>query len=275
MELHPTSVAALILLGLFAGYLGALIGLGGGIILTPVLALGFGVDLRVAVATSLFGVIATSSAASTMRSYTQFANMRLGVGLEIFTALGGISGSVLAIKLPQRILAITLSIAVTCMALLLSYSRKRTDASHTEGDTPLNVEGDKRQLSLKGKKFYLSGFVFYIVGIFSGLLGIGGGFIRVPTMTLVMGIPFKVAAATSNAMLGMTAAVSLVNYLANGFVRLTLVAPVVLGTIGGALLGASKLQHLSPRVLQRVLTVILLIVAIQLTVRAFGGGFDR
>lgn len=286
MELHLAATLALLGTGLFAGWLGAMVGLGGGVVIIPALVLGFGVDIRVAVATSLVAVVATSTAAGSVFVGKGLTNMRLGMTLEVFTTLGGITGGLVALKVPQAALGVVFAALVTVTAVLMLRGR---DAHGAKGDAkeapelePPGVEEtgriageyfDAHQRALvpyRAERVPLGGAVSFLAGVLSGLLGVGGGFIKVPAMTMGMKVPFKVAAATSNFMIGVTAAASLFIYFSEGLVHPALAAPVALGVVGGALVGTATARRVSATLLRRVLAVVLLLVAVQLVLRAFG-----
>lgn len=294
MELHLPMLLGLLGLGLFAGWLGALVGLGGGIIVIPALVLGFGVDIRIAVATSLVTVVATSTAAGSIFVGKGLANMRLGMSLEVFTTLGGITGGLVAMKVPQTALGLIFAALVTVTAVLMFRGRdshggkqEAAPSSDDAGAEPPGVEErgrlagayyDAHQGALvpyEAVRLGVGGAVSFGAGVLSGLLGVGGGFIKVPAMTLGMKVPFKVAAATSNFMIGVTAAASLFIYFSEGLVHPALATPVALGVVVGAVGGSATARKVSATLLRRVLAVVLLAVAVQMTLRAFGVGLGR
>jgi uncharacterized membrane protein YfcA len=290
MELHLAATLALLGLGLFAGWLGALVGLGGGVVVIPALVLGFGLDIRVAVATSLVAVVATSTAAGSVFVGKGLANMRLGMTLEVFTTLGGIAGGLLALRVPQAALGVVFAALITVTAVLMLRQREvhGTKPGAGAGDVePPGVEerghiaGEYYDAHLgalvpyRARRVLAGGAVSFVAGILSGLLGVGGGFIKVPAMTMAMGVPFKVAAATSNFMIGVTAAASLFIYFSEGLVHPALAAPVALGVVGGALAGTATARRVSAAQLKRVLAVVLVFVAVQMVLRALGVSLGR
>lgn len=289
MELAGLSVVLLALAGFLAGGLGALVGIGGGVVLVPTLVLLFGVDIRLAVAASLVSVVATSTAAGSVWVGKGLANMRLGMTLEIATTLGGISGGLLAASVPPRVLAGLFSVMMVVTATLMMRGRDSHGAKPEDGpkapapkDEPA---GHEAVGSLAGSYYdpHANGLVHYeaahlplgsaisfTAGILSGMLGVGGGFIKVPAMNLGMRVPIKVAAATSNFMIGVTAVSSLFVYYARGFVHPYLAAPVALGVVVGALSGTALARRVSPRILRLVLSGVLILVAVQMLLKALG-----
>jgi len=235
-----------------AGLIGALIGLGGGVIITPMLVLGFDVDIRYAMGAALASVIATSSGAGAAYLRNGISNMRIGLFLCVATTIGAVAGAMLATVLDANTLSIIFGIALL-ITVALSLSKKSGEANLEIPSDPLAVK-----LRLPGtmpvgelRKAYpvlnvVPGFlVMFIAGILSGLLGIGSGSFKVVAMDQLMKIPFKVTTATSNFMIGVTAAASVGVYLKRGYLDPALVAPVALGVLAGAFLGA-KLLPIAP-----------------------------
>src|SRR5579863_921832 len=233
-----------------AGLIGALTGLGGGVILVPVLTLGFGVNLRYAVGASLISVIATSSGAASSYVKDGYANMRIGILMEVATTVGAIGGATLASRLPTGTIAIIFGIV-----LLYATFQSARPAAHP---VP-NASPDKlaQRLRLEGVEPTSTGPVPYaahhvpgglsvmaVAGAVSGLLGIGSGALKVLAMDRIMRLPFKVSTTTSNFMIGVTAAASAGIYLRHGFIHPAIVWPVMLGVLGGALIGARLVRHL-------------------------------
>lgn len=242
-------IFALVLLGLLAGSFGALVGLGGGVIIVPALTLLFDMPIQTAVGTSLVCVIATSSAAAAVYVQQQLADIRLGMVLELGTALGAITGAVIVTWLSQASLQIIFALFLFYAALLLWRRRASGDVS--------GVEVPAYQV----RNYPLGMGVSYLAGALSGMLGIGGGPIKVPLMYLAMGVPIKVAAATSNFMIGVTAAASAFLYYSRGSVVPGLTAPLVVGVFLGALVGARLLRRLESRWVQWLLILVLLYLA--------------
>ena len=251
--MHLGSVEALLLLilGVGAGWLGALVGIGGGIIVVPALVLGFGIEMRPAVAASLASVIATSTAAGSVYVGSGLTNMRLAMTLEIATTLGGITGGLLAAAVPSHVLAAIFAamMLVTVVLTLRAGGEEPHEAiaRPLAAETPIGRE-DFGQLAgayfdpalgrlvdYRATRLGLGSAVSFLAGLASGLLGLGGGFLKVPAMHLGMRVPLKVAAATSNFMIGVTAVSSFFVYFARGDLHPFLACTVTLGVVAGAL----------------------------------------
>ena len=259
-----------------AGVLGALIGLGGGIIITPMLVLGFGIDIRYAMGAALASVIATSSGAAAAYLRDGISNMRIGMFLCIATTTGAVGGAWLATVLDQRALSLIFG-AVLLATVGLSLRTHGGDESGRASD-PLAVE-----LRLPGVMPMPSGLqpyavvrvvpgflVMWLAGVLSGLLGIGSGAFKVLAMDQIMRIPFKVTTATSNFMIGVTAAASVGVYLNRGFFDPALVAPVALGALGGAFIGAKLLPVAPVKLLRAIFSTAVSIIAVQMILRGVG-----
>jgi len=264
--MHPVILqsAELIVLGLFAGAVGALTGIGGGLIITPVLTLVFGVPIHQAIGTSLCCVIATSSGAAASYVEHHLSNIRLGMTLELATTIGAVSGALVAGILQREALAIL-------FAVLLTYAggamvRRSFGAETSDPDGVASYTVRRLPWGLLG-----SG----VAGIVSGMLGVGGGVIKVPLMYLTMGIPFKVATATSNFMIGVTAAASAFIYYSRGDVRLLVTAPTAIGVFVGASLGTHLMRRAPSRWLALLFSSIVFYFAVMMTVKALQGGFAR
>jgi uncharacterized membrane protein YfcA len=285
MHLTLLTILSLIAVGAGAGLLGAMIGIGGGVLVVPALAFVFDVDLKVAIATSLVAVVATSTAAGSVYVGRGLANMRLGMTLETSTTIGGIIGGVLAVHVSQRALSLLFAALMVVTALLMLRSnrdRPKGVGKGTAGERTLGWEEPKRlagayfdertkvMVHYEVVRVWVGVGVALVAGILSGMLGIGGGFLKVPAMNLAMRVPLRVAAATSNVMIGVTAIASVFVYFAHGYVHPSLAAPVVLGVVGGSLGGSVLSARVSPRVLRFVLACVLVVVAVEMALRAKG-----
>jgi hypothetical protein len=258
---------------LLAGFLGSLTGLGGGVVIVPLLALAFGVDIRYAIGASLVSVIATSSGAAAAYVREGFSNIRIGMFLEMATTVGALIGAALATHVS------TSSIAII-FGLVLMYSAV-AGSGHRGSGGPVPAEQSGSSLagrlrlsgtypSPQGKCSYSSrrvplGFVLMLgAGALSGLLGIGSGAVKVLAMDRAMGLPFKVSTTTSNFMIGVTAAASAGVYLARGYIDPGLAMPVMLGVLGGALAGSKLLISAPVSILRRVFRGVLAALAIEM-----------
>ena len=261
---------SLICLGSFgAGFLGALTGLGGGVVIVPMLTLLFGVDIRLAIGASLISVIATSSGAAAAYVREGFSNIRIGMFLEIATTIGAIVGALMHPKLSTGLLAIIFGIILIYSALISSRPKPdRISGNPDKIATRLRMHGTFP--ALDGIKEYQvrnvpQGFgLMFIAGTVSGLLGIGSGAMKVLAMDQVMRIPFKVSTTTSNFMIGVTAAASAGIYLAEGYIRPGLTMPVMLGVLTGSLVGARVLAKTKTSKLRIVFATVVFILALEM-----------
>jgi hypothetical protein len=264
-------------LSMLAGFLGALTGLGGGVVVVPALTLALGVDIKYAIGASLVSVIATSSGAAAAYVREGFSNIRIGMFLEIATTLGAILGAVLAGRIGTHALAIIFGLILIQSAF---YSFKGPPGSELPvesdalgrrlrfgGSYPVN--GKREEYGVRNVR---TGFgIMFGAGTLSGLLGIGSGAVKVIAMDRAMRIPFKVSTTTSNFMIGVTAAASAGVYLSHGYIEPHVTMPVMLGVLGGALLGTRVLVHARVRTLRMVFGVVILALAIEMIVNGLSG----
>jgi len=269
---------ALILLGSFlAGFLGSLTGLGGGVVIVPLLALVFHVDMRYAIGASLVSVIATSSGAAAAYVREGYSNMRIGMFLEIATTIGAIAGALIA----ARVSTSTIAIVFGFVLLYSAYLSVRAQPPH-----PVNEPQDRlaRFLRLDGDYPTPQGSEHYTVhriplgfglmfgaGTLSGLLGIGSGAVKVLAMDQAMRIPFKISTTTSNFMIGVTAAASAGVYLARGYIDPGIAMPVVLGALAGSMLGAKVLVNARTRSLRFVFSAVIVALGFEMIFNGFTG----
>jgi uncharacterized protein len=260
-----------------AGVLGALTGLGGGVVLVPLLTLGFGVNLRYAAGASLVSVIATSSGAASSYVRDGYTNIRVGILLEVATSIGAVAGALIAGRLSTGVIA-------EIFGAVLLYSAFKTvapDAEPTPGGTrdalATRLRLDGALPTPGGEAPYTVhrvplGFgVMTIAGMLSGLLGVGSGALKVLAMDRVMRLPFKVSTTTSNFMIGVTAAASAGIYLHRGYVDPSLVWPVMLGVLAGALVGARLLRGARVESLRRTFAAVIVILAIEMIIKGARG----
>lgn len=270
--------SSLVLAGSFAaGLLGALTGLGGGVVIVPLLSLVFGADIRYAIGASLVSVIATSSGAAAAYVKEGFSNIRIGMFLEMGTTMGAVAGAMIAGLIS------TGAIAVIFGAVLIysAYISARPQHRQTSDDTPDPIA---TRLALDGAYPTASGYVSYHVhavpmgfslmvaaGALSGLLGIGSGAVKVLAMDQAMHIPFKVSTTTSNFMIGVTAAASAGLYLARGYIDPGLAMPVTLGVLSGSLLGSRLLVTARTRFLRWIFAAVILVLGIEMIYNGMTG----
>ncbi len=266
-------VIGILLVAFVAGVFGSMLGVGGGIIMVPVLSLAFGVPIKTAIATSIICVIATSSMAQTTFAARGMTNMRLGMFLEVATTVGALAGGITAVLIDGDILQA--SFAVLLFYVAWQMSRRRGDVVPVEGPVMPSSYYDpseRRQVSY-GVHGLGAGFALSVVaGNVSGLLGVGGGAFKVPIMNLLMGVPLKATIATSNLMIGVTAATSAAIFYGRGYVDPRWAVPAALGILVGARVGPRFAIHLPARVLVLVFEVVLVVFGVLMLLRALGVG---
>jgi uncharacterized membrane protein YfcA len=263
--------------GITAGFLGALTGLGGGVVLVPMLVLLFGVDIRYAIGASLVSVIATSSGAAAAYVRDGYSNIRVGMFLEIATTLGALSGAAIATRVPANGLAVVFG----CVLLYSAYlSGRRQDHSSSAGPPDrwaAMLRLDSKYPTASGEEHYHvhgvgAGFgLMYLAGILSGLLGIGSGAVKVLAMDQAMRLPFKVSTTTSNFMIGVTAAASAGVYLRRGYIDPGLALPVVLGVLFGSMQGARVLTSAPVPRLRFVFMCVIVVLAAEMLFNGLTG----
>ncbi len=260
-----------------AGLIGSLTGLGGGVVLVPLLTIFFHVDIRYAIGASLVSVIATSSGAAASYVKEGFSNIRIGMFLEIATTIGALLGAFLATRIPTSALVIIFGAVLLYSAYL---SRKpRTQAQRSLPPDPLatRLRLNGSFPDLEGPRSYNvqrvpTGFsLMFGAGALSGLLGIGSGAVKVLAMDQAMRIPFKVSTTTSNFMIGVTAAASAGVYLSRGYVDPGLSMPVMLGVLAGSLVGSRLLVKAETNSLRLVFSVVILVLGLQMLYNGFWG----
>ena len=268
MALAAALTAALLFTGgVAAGAFGALLGLGGGVLIVPLLTLGFGYSLPSAVGTSLICVIATSSGAAAHYVRTNRADVRLGVTLEAATALGGIVGGALAAVLLEEVVAGFFAALMYYTAFTLARTRTVASPSDTLAPSPGAPAGAEAP-AYRSTRLPAALAGSFFAGNVSGLLGVGGGVVKVPVIHLIMGAPMSVAIATSNFIIGVTAAAGAFFYVFRGDVDPVVAGPVVLGVFAGAFLGSRLASRVKPGWLRLIFVVVVLYVAVQMTLRA-------
>jgi uncharacterized membrane protein YfcA len=259
-------------ISVFAGLIGSLVGVGGGLIVVPALTLLMGVDIRHAIAASIVAVVATSSSAASTYVRERITNIRLGMLLETATVTGAICGALLAAFVSGRFLYVLFGCVLTWTAwnMWLKKAAEGRDVPHDPLADRLKLhssffdKASNSEIAYKVSRTKLGLFVSGLAGLMSGLLGIGGGVLKVPVMNLAMGVPIKAATATSNFMIGITAATGAAVYFMRGDVNPFIAAPVAVGVILGAKLGARLLGGLKGRVVKIIFVAILAVTAVQM-----------
>ena len=274
-KIHAMHSSLLIISSLFAGFLGSLLGLGGGIIVVPVLTLALGIDIRYAIAASLISIVATSSGAAASFLKDHLTNLRLAVLLEIGTVAGAIVGFLLAKNINTQYLFILFGFFLLFSALMMLKKKEdhRANIDHPWSEK-LKLAGRYTEkngavINYKIASVPLGLSLMFIAGILSALLGIGSGIFKVMAMDGVMKIPMKVSSATSNFMIGVTATASAGAYFLRGDIRPEIACPVSVGIIVGSWLGARMMPKIPATTIRKIFVVILSIVAIQMLLKGF------
>jgi uncharacterized membrane protein YfcA len=250
--------------GVAAGFLGSLTGLGGGIVIVPLLALWLGVDIRYAIGASLISIIATSSGAAAVYVKEGFTNFRIGMFLEIATTVGAMVGAFLAAKVSPSAIAVVFGVVLLYSAYQSNRERPERPEAAAPDPVATFLKMDSDYPTVKGPQSYRvtnvpGGFsLMFVAGALSGLLGIGSGAVKVLAMDQVMRIPFKVSTTTSTFMIGVTAAASAGVYLSRGYIDPVLAMPVMLGVLAGSMIGARILARAETRVLRIVFSLVIL-----------------
>lgn len=260
-----------------AGWLGALTGLGGGVVVTPALTLLLGVDIRYAIGASLISVIATSSGAAAAYVREGYSSIRIGMFLEIATTIGALLGAFLATRTPTAVLSLIFGLVLLHAAWQSSHGRPPDSISDKEDPLATRLKLNGTYPSNEGTRHYQvsnvkTGFgLMFGAGTISGLLGIGSGALKVIAMDQAMHIPFKVSTTTSNFMIGVTAAASAGIYLSRGYVEPALAMPVMLGVLTGSMVGARHLVGARVRVLRWTFAIVVAVMAIEMIATGLKG----
>jgi uncharacterized membrane protein YfcA len=269
----------ILLVGAYAaGLLGSLTGLGGGVVVIPLLTLVFHVDIRYAIGAALLASIANSSGAATAYIKEGITNVRLGMFLEIATTAGAVGGALIAVFTPVNTIAILFGV-VLIFSALMTIRKKNEHAEQTGSKWSYVLKLNSTYPTANGEVAYKlknigGGFsIMLLAGVLSGLLGIGSGALKVLAMDGAMRIPFKVSTTTSNFMIGVTAAASAVVYLQRGYIDPGIAFPVVLGVLGGAFTGARLLTIMNPRTLRIIFCIAISFVALEMIYNGFNHQF--
>lgn len=269
--------ALLIIFSFCAGLLGALTGLGGGIIIIPILVLFFHVNIHYAMGASLISVIATSSGAAAAYLREGYTNLRIGIFLETATVIGAFTGALLITLVPTTFLSILFSFLLFFSGYL-TFKRREEHEKHQSShpwavalklDSSYPTKNSLLNYHVQNVPFGL--FIMGMAGLISGLLGVGGGALKVLAMDQALRLPYKVATTTSNFMIGITAAVSAGIYFAHGYINPTLTFPVMIGVILGAYLGAKLLFIIETRILRVVFSFVIYLIGVQMLYKGIIG----
>jgi len=294
MFTSPLNIAFVVMAGAITGAFGAILGTGGGVFLIPLLVLGLGVPMHYAVATSIVSIIATSSAVASANVERGTANMRLGMTLEVATSIGAIIGGISAGWIAASVLEGFFGLVLVPTAMLM-WRGKESGVEAADQIGPLKQTGppvpppdggqvmgaldgsyfdeaERRVVAYRVRRLGAGWAISFVAGAVSGLLGIGGGVFKVPALHLFCDVPIKAAAATSNFMIGVTAAASAFLYYGRGEVRPALTAATVIGVVAGSALGSALNRRLRGAHVQKVFAVLLVAVAMQMLYRACFAG---
>ncbi|TMD54109.1 MAG: sulfite exporter TauE/SafE family protein [Chloroflexi bacterium] len=278
---HLSLVILLLIFGgaILAGIIGSLVGLGGGILLVPMLTLAFGLPIHYAIGTSIVAVIATSSGSAAAYVRDRLTNMRVGLFLELATTIGAESGAFLTGFLVPQLLFVIFGIVLLISVIPLVFkigeelpkgvrNDRLANWLHLSGSYPDRHLGREVPYQVTHTPQGLG--MMYIAGVLSGLLGIGSGVFKVLAMDTIMRLPLKVSTTTSNFMIGVTAAASAGIYFSRGDIPPLIAAPVALGVLAGAFAGSHLLARLSNKTLRLIFLPIMAIIAVQMVLRGFG-----
>ncbi len=280
MDLNLEIFTLILFVGaMLAGFLGSLTGLGGGVVVIPLLTLGFGVDMRYAIGAALVTSIASSSGAAAAYIKEGITNTRIGMFLEIATTTGAVMGALVAMYLDKMYIAIIFG----CVLIFSAVRSIRKKEEHIDYSLPGDKLGEK--LKLNGSYTDPSGEVvkynvhnvvggyslMTLAGVLSGLLGIGSGALKVLAMDTAMRIPFKVSTTTSNFMVGVTAAASAVIYLQRGYIDPGLALPIVVGVLIGAFIGSKILPKANVKKLRLLFSVVIFFLAVMMMYNGITG----
>jgi len=269
--MNTLDFTALVALGSFAaGLLGALTGLGGGVVIVPLLTLLFGVDIHYAIGAALVSVIATSSGAAAAYVREGYSNIRVGMFLEVATTIGALAGAALVLYLRVSVISVIFGIVLLYSAYASLSDHPPTSANAKPDRIASCLRMDSTYPTPNGPESYrvrgvpLGFALMFVAGVLSGLLGIGSGAVKVLAMDKAMKLPFKVSTTTSNFMIGVTAAAGAGIYLSRGYIDPGLAMPVMLGVLAGSLLGARILAGAKVRVLRLVFSGVIAVLAAEM-----------
>ncbi|MDG6764849.1 sulfite exporter TauE/SafE family protein [Lactiplantibacillus plantarum] len=275
------SLGLMLGVGIIAGIFGAILGIGGGMIVTPILTLGLGLDIKYAIGASIIAVIATSSGSTIAYLRDEMLNLRVAMFLEIATTVGAVLGAVLTGVLNATFLyflfgALLVFTTYNMIRKLMSKNGELPSVKDDKLATQLNLNGTYYDKALNKQVDYQvenvpGGFsMMFGAGFASGLLGIGSGAFKVLAMDTIMHMPLKPSSATSNLMMGVTAAASAMVYFFNGSIKPGIAAPLAIGIIVGALIGSRIMTRLKPRLIRMIFVPVMLYLGIQMIAKGFG-----
>ncbi len=261
-----------------AGIVGALVGIGGGVILIPFLVLFEAVPIHYAIGASIVAVVATSSASAAAYVKRRLSNPRLGMFLEVGTSVGALAGALVSVLLPVNVLEILFALMAFYVCFSMLFGSKEARSSEKREPDRLSDrlclhssyehDGKKHDYEVRSSWMGLAGSA--VAGVLSGLFGIGGGVIKVPLMNIGMGVPLRPAAATSNFMIGVTAATGAAVFFSRGYIIPELAAPIVVGIAAGSVLGSTFSHRIDVAHLRVLFVVVLSFTALRMLLQALG-----
>lgn len=279
-----TSMLLFVVIGLFAGVLGAILGIGGGMIITPILTIMMGLDIKYAIGASIISVIATSSGATIAYLKDDMLNLRVAMFLEIATTVGAIMGALLVGLFSSTFLYVLFGffLLYSTYNMIRKLMSKKGETVFTGSDKAVEKlrladsyydKAEKKQVDYSMKNVPGGFIMMWAAGLASGLLGIGSGAFKVIAMDTIMKMPLKPSSATSNLMMGVTAAASATVYFFNGSIRPDIAGPLAIGVLAGATVGARLMQVLKPKVIRMIFVPIILYMGVQMVLKGFGVSF--
>jgi hypothetical protein len=270
-------IMQLIPVGILAGILGYLLGIGGGVLIVPVLVLIFGYSVHTAVAASLASITVGSVLISASNLNRNLVNIPLAVTLETVTIFGALVGGYISVSVSERPILIMFSIITLVTAYLMWKKTVSTEDAETPPDEGNGFYSGSYMDEVRGrvihyrvKKVHLSMMVSAFAGVISSMLGVGGGFFKVPAMNILSGVPLRVATATSNFMIGFTAAAGSVAYLFHGYVLPQLAGSIIVGVLIGSAFATAKLRKVTDNRIKKIFIAVLLLIAVQMFYKALG-----
>lgn len=275
------SMLLLLVMGVGAGILGAILGIGGGMIITPVLTIMMGLDIKYAIGASIISVIATSSGSTIAYLKDDMLNLRVAMFLEIATTVGAIMGALLVGMFSSNFLYVLFGffLLYSSYNMIRKLFDKKGEVVYTEKGEIVEKfklastyydKAEQKQIDYSMKNVPGGFVMMWAAGLASGLLGIGSGAFKVIAMDTIMKMPLKPSSATSNLMMGVTAAASATVYFFNGSIRPDIAAPLAIGVLVGATIGARLMQVLKPRVIRMIFIPIILYMGLQMALKGFG-----
>ncbi|MBZ4642601.1 MAG: hypothetical protein JG767_210 [Deferribacteraceae bacterium] len=266
-------VLTILLAGFFVGFLGGILGIGGGSIMIPLLVLWFKYPIHVAIATSLITIVATSSNITGFNIISGLTNIRFGLFLEITTALFAIFGGLLSVSVNEKPIILIFSVILALISMLYFLRRNTNDSYATDENcksffaSTYFDELRKDNINYHPVKIWLTAAISAFAGLLSGMLGIGGGVVKVPAMNILARMPIKAATATSNFMIGLTAAAGSMVYFKSGYIDPLLTSLMVIGVTFGSKAASKKFNKLQDKRIKTLFMIFLLFVSIQMFIK--------